>query len=123
MPFAVETFQYPDGAKTAQEKGITLYKGDGHILFTDCAAPHDITVRSRVGGNYFCFAVKGKQGYLSLTLPDAYAIETLDHPVQITIRIDGKDLPPIDAPKNENTPFGEGKRLGRATLLELRVTS
>ncbi|MEU5189966.1 hypothetical protein AB0G83_22915 [Streptomyces klenkii] len=121
MPFAVETFQYPDSTKIAQEKGITLHKGDGHIIFTDCAAPHDITVRSRVGDGYFCFAVKGKQGYLSLTLPDAYAIETLDHPVQATIRIDGKDTF-VDAPKNETTPFGEAKKLGRATLLDLRVT-
>ncbi|MFI9201844.1 hypothetical protein [Streptomyces sp. NPDC053048] len=121
-PFAIETFQYPDSAKILKEKGITLYKGDGHITLTDCATPHDIMVKSRLGQKNFCFAVKGKQGHLLLELPDAYGIWTEDHPVQAKITVDGKDTV-IDAPKNDYRPFGEAVDPAKsAVLLELRVT-
>ncbi|MGW2598013.1 hypothetical protein [Streptomyces klenkii] len=124
MPFAVEAFQYPGGAKIGQEKGITLYKGDGHILFTECANPHDIEIRSRVGQGRFCFAVKGKQGRLALEIADAFGIDTQDHPVQATIRSGGTKTV-IDAPTNRYTGFGEADKSGSqaAVLLELRVTS
>ncbi|MET9412625.1 hypothetical protein ABZY03_00285 [Streptomyces klenkii] len=122
MPFAVETYEYPDAAKILAEKGITLFKGDGHILFTDCAAPHDITVKSRTGQKEFCFAVKGKQGYLSLKLADAYGIWTEDHPVDATITVDGQETT-IKAPRNDYKPFGEAADASkRAILLELKVT-
>ncbi|WP_367130579.1 MULTISPECIES: hypothetical protein [Streptomyces] len=122
MPLAIETFQYPDSAKIAQEKGITLHKGDGHILLTDCAGTYDILVKAR-GPKNFCFAVKGKQGQLTLEVDNAFAIMTEDHPVHATIRVDGTETP-IDAPKNGYKAFGEGdaKVNKPAVLLELRVT-
>ncbi|QSY50601.1 MULTISPECIES: hypothetical protein [Streptomyces] len=122
MPFAIETFQYPDSAKILKEKGITLYKGDGRITLTDCAGPHDIKVKSRLGQKDFCFAVKGKQGHLVLELPDAYGIWTEDHPVQAKVTVNGQDTV-IDAPKNDYRPFGEAVDPTKsAVLLELRVT-
>ncbi|MFC5145827.1 hypothetical protein [Streptomyces aureoversilis] len=121
MPFAIETFQYPDGAKISQEKGIVLGKGDGRILLTDCAA-YDIKIDSLVGQKDFCFSVKGRQGYLAVEIADAFGIWTKDHPVKATIRSDGKDSS-IDVAKNEFQPFGQaGKTRQRALLLELRVT-
>ncbi|GAA2920265.1 hypothetical protein GCM10020221_15600 [Streptomyces thioluteus] len=50
--------------------------------------------------------VKGKQGYLTMELPDAYGILTQDHPVRATIRGEAKDTV-VNAPKNEYTPLGE----------------
>ncbi|MEU3752395.1 hypothetical protein AB0H17_06425 [Streptomyces olivoreticuli] len=122
MPFAVEKFDYPDSARILKEQGVTLFKGDGHITLTDCAATHDITVKSRVGQKNFCFAVKGKQGYLSLSLPEAYGIWTEDHPVDAKITVDGKETL-VKAPKNDYKPFGEAEDSAKhAVLLELRVT-
>ncbi|WP_058042315.1 hypothetical protein [Streptomyces roseifaciens] len=124
MPFAIETFQYPNGAKLSQDQGIVLGKGDGHILLTDCGSTQDITVKARVGQTIkdFCFTVKGKQGYLVLEIADAFGIWTKDHPVQATVRANGERTV-IDAPKNDYTPFGEGSgSAARAVLLELRVT-
>jgi hypothetical protein len=121
MPSAVETFEYPGAAKILKEKGIALHQGDGHILLTDCSAPHDITVKAKPLTNY-CFAVKGKQGHLVLELADAYGIWTEDHPVQAKITMAGESTA-IDAPRNDYTPFGEGKDpTKRAVLLELNVT-
>ncbi|MFI1796469.1 hypothetical protein ACH427_03790 [Streptomyces sp. NPDC020379] len=122
MPFGVEKFEYPEAAKILNERGIKLFKGDGHISLTDCAATHDIKVRSRTGQKEFCFAVKGKQGYLSLELADAYAIVTEDHPVEAKVTLDGKEST-VSAPKNDYTAFGEaGDTRKQAVLLELRVT-
>ncbi|CAM5370310.1 hypothetical protein [Streptomyces abikoensis] len=125
MPLAIETFQYPGSAKIAQEKGITLHKGDGHILLTDCAGTYDILVKAigPIGPKNFCFAVKGKQGHLTLEVDRAFGIATEDHPVQATIRVDGTESL-IEAPKNGYRAFGEGdKKVDKpAVLLELRVT-
>ncbi|MEV8475333.1 hypothetical protein [Streptomyces sp. NPDC051173] len=122
MPFGVEKFEYPESAKILKERGIALFKGDGHITLTDCAAVHDIKVRSRTGQKDFCFAVKGKQGYLSLQLADVYGILTEDHPVEAKITLDGKETT-VSAPRNDYTPFGEaGDTRKQAVLLELRVT-
>ncbi|MFF4529693.1 hypothetical protein ACFY1P_10515 [Streptomyces sp. NPDC001407] len=122
MPFAVEKFEYPEAAKILNERGIKLFKGDGRITFTDCAAVHDLEVRSRTSQKAFCFTVKGKQGYLSLELADAFGIWTQDHPVDAKITLDGKEKI-VSAPKNDYTPFGEaGDTRKQAVLLELRVT-
>ncbi len=121
MPFAVEKFEYPESARILKEQGITLFKGDGHITLTDCATTHDITVKSRPQKD-FCFAVKGKQGYLSLSLPEAFGIWTEDHPVDAKITVDGQETL-IQAPRNDYKPFGESEGPGKhAVLLELRVT-
>lgn len=120
-PYAVEEFGYPGAARILQERGIALRKGDGHIVLTDCTAPHDITVKSRTGQKDFCFAVKGRQGYVTMELADAYGVVTQDHPVRAKITDGVKDVT-IDAPKNEYTPFGEAGDSGkRSVLLELRV--
>ncbi|MGA5131373.1 hypothetical protein ACPCTO_16330 [Streptomyces olivoreticuli] len=122
MPFAVEKFEYPEAAKILKDKGITLFRGDGHILLADCATSHDITVKSRVGQKNFCFAVKGKKGNLVLELPDAYGIWTEDHPVDAKVTVDGQSST-VQAPKNDYKPLGESVDPGkRAVLLELNVT-
>ncbi|WP_269853123.1 hypothetical protein [Streptomyces sp. RPT161] len=122
MPSAVEDFAYPGAAKIFQDKQILLKRGDGHILLTDCKSPHAIMVESRTAQKQFCFAVSGKQGELTLELPDAYGIWTQDHPVEATVKSDDKETV-VEAGKNDYQPFGESGTSGkRAVLVELRVT-
>ncbi|MGE7432793.1 hypothetical protein [Kitasatospora sp. NPDC001175] len=122
MPFAIEDFAYPGAAKILQEQKITLKQGDGHIMLTDCKSAHDITIEVRSAQKEVCFAVSGKQGYVTLELPDAYGMWTEDHPVRAKITADGKETL-VDAPKNDYKTFGEAGDDGkRSVLLELRIT-
>ncbi|MFE5736736.1 hypothetical protein [Streptomyces celluloflavus] len=121
MPSAVEDFTYPGAAQILQEKGITLKRGDGHVMLTDCGSKYDVMVESRTGKNFFCFTISGKQGYLTMELPDAFAMWTKEHPVKATVTADGKTTV-VDAPKNEYTSIGETTNSGkRSVLLELRA--
>ncbi|MFY4720924.1 hypothetical protein [Streptomyces sp. LaBMicrA B280] len=123
MPFAVETFDYPGAEGIQAERKITLKRGDGHIMLADCNSAFDIKVESRTASMYYCFKVSGKQGYLTMELPDAYGIWTQDHPVQATLTTDGKKSV-VNAPKNDYTPVGEaGDTNKKSVLVELRVTS
>ncbi|MFJ5681032.1 hypothetical protein [Streptomyces sp. NPDC093097] len=122
MPSAVEDFAYPGAAKILQDQEITLKRGDGHIVLVDCEINQDIMVESRTGGGQFCFKVSGKQGYLTLELPDSFGIWPNAHPVQAKITADGKETV-VDAPQGTYKPLGEsggGKK--RSFLVELRVT-
>ncbi|WP_406502960.1 hypothetical protein [Streptomyces sp. NBC_00212] len=130
MPSAVETFAYPNAATILAEKKITLKRGDGRIMLTDCASAWDVQVESRTSGTYFCFAISGKQGYLALELPDTYGIWTKEHPVKATLiaKDDGQQSvvnAPAAKPGEETgyTPVGETGAIGkRSALVELRVT-
>ncbi|UNO41725.1 hypothetical protein [Streptomyces sp. MST-110588] len=126
MPPVVEDFTYPGAAKLLQEREITLKRGDGHIMLSDCNARHDIKVESRTGDNFFCFTVSGNDGYLTMELPDAYAMWTKGHPVQakIVAEATGKTTV-VKAPKTPEykyTTMGEtGDTHKRSVLVELRV--
>ncbi|WP_234384900.1 hypothetical protein [Streptomyces sp. MMG1121] len=123
MPSAVETFDYPGAARIQAERKIVLKRGDGHIVLTGCDAAYDIKVESRTADMFFCFKVSGKQGHLTMELPDAYGIWTEDHPVKATLTTDGKETV-VNAPKNDYTPVGEsGSTAKRSVLVELRVNS
>ncbi|MFD4050562.1 ricin-type beta-trefoil lectin domain protein [Streptomyces sp. NPDC058611] len=124
MPFAVEDFSYPDAARILADQKITLKRGDGHIVFVDCAAgTPDITVKSRIAQKNFCFDVVGNKGWLTLELPDAFGIWTEAHPVQAKITADGQETV-VNAPANDYKPFGEaGDASTPSVLVELRVTN
>ncbi|WP_256725790.1 hypothetical protein [Streptomyces sp. IMTB 2501] len=122
MPFAVEDFAYPGAAKIFQEKQILLKQGDGHILLTDCKSTYAIMVESRTAQKQFCFSVSGKQGDLTLELPDAYGIWTQDHPVEAKVNNGDKETV-VEAAKNDYKPIGEAGASGKpSVLVELRVT-
>ncbi|MEU2718323.1 hypothetical protein [Streptomyces sp. NPDC007205] len=122
MPFAVEDFAYPGAAKIFQEKQILLKQGDGHIMLTDCKSTYAIMVESRTAQKQFCFSVSGKQGDLTLELPDAYGIWTQDHPVEAKVSNGDKETV-VQAAKNDYKPIGESGASGqRSVLVELRVT-
>ncbi|MEV5511298.1 hypothetical protein [Streptomyces orinoci] len=124
MPYAVETFAYPNAAQILKDQGITLYSGDGHIMLTNCSMAHDITVKARDTSKDFCFAVTGKKGFLSLNLPGAYGMWTQDYAVTATITSHGKDTV-VNAPKNNWTGFGEGDEHDKSAsvLVTLRANS
>lgn len=121
MPSSVEQFAYPNAAQILKDQKITLKQGDGHILLTDCASAYDIKVESRTGKMYFCFAVTGKQGFVTMELPEAYGLWAQTRPVQAKITADGTETV-INAPKGVYKPMGETGNDGAPSMLvELRV--
>ncbi|MEU5431289.1 hypothetical protein AB0H73_37585 [Streptomyces olivoreticuli] len=124
-PSAVETFEYPNAEKILKEQGITLRKGDGHIILADCKVATDIVVgtRQNVEGRY-CFKVtgNGKSGYLALEIPETFHIKTEDYAVQAKLIAEGKTQT-VDVPKNGFKGVGEGTPVPGAptVLVELRI--
>ncbi|WP_372407415.1 hypothetical protein [Streptomyces luteireticuli] len=127
----METFEYPNAAKILKERGITLHKGDGHILLADCGLTQDIVVLStRIDepnpdrGRY-CFKVTGtgRSGYLSLEIPKVISISTGDYLVRANVTADGRTTT-VDVPRNETKPVGQGTNPpgSPAVLVDLRVT-
>ncbi|MEV6048393.1 hypothetical protein [Streptomyces xanthochromogenes] len=132
MPSAVEDFNYPGAAKILAEQGITLKRGDGHIMLSDCTAAWDIKVKARTDTSSiaFCFTVSGSNGYLALEMPKAFGMWTKDHPVQATlIALDDGEKQVVNAPAGTPsvplpyTNIGESSATGKiSTLVEFRVT-
>ncbi|GAA2986773.1 hypothetical protein [Streptomyces flavovirens] len=92
MPVAVEDFNYPQADKVLAERGITLKRGDGHIILTsitdlvECRAdPANIWVEAHTGTRKFCFHTNAKTGYLTMELPDTFNIWTGESPVKATL--------------------------------------
>ncbi|MFI9616918.1 hypothetical protein ACIHCM_35505 [Streptomyces sp. NPDC052023] len=126
MPLAVEDLSYPGADRIYQDRGITLKRGDGHIILTEhtslaqCSDPSNIMVESWKGA--FCFKANAKSGYLTLELPDTFNIWTQDHPVRATLTAEGEQTV-VNAPANDLTAVGEAGDTGlRSALVELRVT-
>ena len=70
----VETFDYPDSANVATQRGILLKKGDGHLVLTDCVTGGDfIQVRSR-NRDPFCFKATAPTAWVTLELSDAFLV-------------------------------------------------
>ncbi|MCJ0875837.1 hypothetical protein [Streptomyces sp. AP-93] len=121
MPYAIEDFGYPNAATIEAERGIVLTRGDGNIVLVACGGTVDITVNTRSGEKDYCFDVKAKPGYLTLSVPKAFGIWTGDAPVKSTIEADGVKTV-INAPANDFTSFGEATAESTpSALIELRV--
>ncbi|TRV72369.1 hypothetical protein FKN01_30295 [Streptomyces sp. 130] len=126
MPYSVEDFAYPGADALLEQRGITLKRGDGHIVLTDitslgeCRDPENIMVESRKGN--FCFRTNAKAGYLTLELPDTFSLWTQKQPVRATLTAEGESTV-VSAPANSLTGVGESGDTGlRSVLVELRVT-
>ncbi|MGV9316395.1 hypothetical protein ACWDR0_30050 [Streptomyces sp. NPDC003691] len=127
MPSASEGFDYPDAERILQDRKITLKRGDGRILLTDCSNAWDISVESmQAGTGDYCFSIQGKTGYLTLELPRAFNIWTEEHPIRATLIPEGStEKTTIEVPENSMTSVGEGdNQTGkkRSALVELRAT-
>ncbi|MHA7958854.1 hypothetical protein ACX9I7_13980 [Streptomyces sp. L500] len=131
-PTGVETFSYPDAAKLREERGITLRRGDGHILLADCGASNDIAImtsKTHPGQNpknTYCFKVTGdgKNGYLTLEVPETFNIMTGGHAVRATGIVAGRTETVEVNSKKKVGSIGEGKPDqddNTAILVELRL--
>ncbi|MFD8146719.1 hypothetical protein [Streptomyces sp. NPDC059708] len=89
-PYAVEDFAYPDAARIQTELGITLKRGDGHIVLADCAPASGLMeVYSRNRGT-ICFRATGKTGHLSLEVPAVYGVKgDATHAADVTLTAEG----------------------------------
>ncbi|WP_328718166.1 hypothetical protein OHT52_01020 [Streptomyces sp. NBC_00247] len=127
-PSAVEDFQYPGAAAILQSEGIELKKGDGHIVLAACDGSVDQIKVSTVadsGANRkgeYCFDVTSPSGYLTLTLPRVFALETGDHPFSADLTANGATTT-VNVAEGGFEPVGEGTVGGaRSVLVEIRVT-
>ncbi|MFB7669198.1 hypothetical protein ACFC1R_35680 [Kitasatospora sp. NPDC056138] len=126
-PFTVEDGAYPGAADILRDKGITLTGGDGRISLTDCASAHQIEVYTRTlhtdFRDRFCFSAPGGSGYLALSIPEVYAVQTTpDRALTASVTADGQTQT-VDVPKGNLIGVGEGTKSGSAVLLELRITA
>ncbi|MEU9149906.1 hypothetical protein AB0D59_05060 [Streptomyces sp. NPDC048417] len=127
-PVAVEQFSYPGAAGILTSEGIELKKGDGHILLATCDGSADqirvyTVADSTVGrkGDY-CFKATATSGYLTLSLPRVFALETGDHPISADLTANGATTT-VDVAEGGFESVGEGTSGGaRSVLVEIRVT-
>ncbi|WP_432065632.1 FG-GAP-like repeat-containing protein [Streptomyces sp. C10-9-1] len=125
MPHIVEDGAYPRSAAILGGTGATLIRGDGGITYTSCNGPYQIKVWARnikLADERMCFAAPGASGFLALTIPEAYRIQTYGRDVRASISLkDQKQT--VDVAKNTSQGFGEAlPDEATSVLLELLVT-
>ncbi|MER5487468.1 hypothetical protein ABT024_30235 [Streptomyces sp. NPDC002812] len=123
--YAVEDFGYPNADKILAEQGITLKRGDGHILLADCASGTDLLqVMTREQSSLICFRVTGSSGYLALEIPAVHAVKGNNYATKVEMTA-GADSSTFDIAKNTWTGVGESADPdGRDfMLMEIRATA
>ncbi len=126
QPDLVENFEYPGAAAIEAARGIKLKKGDGHILFTECAAgANQIQVESTAytaPNNLFCFKVIGTKGNLTLELDEAFLVHGNDYNATATWTDENGQVHNTPLRKNNPTGIGEGVTGQPGMLIELNAT-
>ncbi|MGW5849712.1 trypsin-like serine protease [Streptomyces sp. NPDC055254] len=124
-PYVVEDGSYPGSDQTLAETGAKLIRGDGNITHTPCDKPYQIKVWARdlkLPEERMCFAAPGGTGFLTVSIPGAYRIQTYERSVKASISVKN-ETQNLDIPGNTSRGFGEaGADPSAAVLLELRVT-
>ncbi|MFI1952911.1 S1 family peptidase [Streptomyces xinghaiensis] len=118
----MEDFAYPNAAEIRAEKGIALHRGDGRLLLADCDGSSDqvqVWTRQTADGKY-CFRALADSGYVTLEVPDVYALQTADHPVSADLTANG-ETETVDVAKDEFRGVGEGNGGDPTVLVELRA--
>ncbi|GLV84626.1 hypothetical protein Slala03_43150 [Streptomyces lavendulae subsp. lavendulae] len=120
--YAIEDFGYPNADKILAERGITLKRGDGHILLADCASATDLMEVWSRANEKICFRVTGKTGYLTLEIPAVFAVKGNSYSAKVDMTT-GAEEKSFDVNKNAWTPVGESAdEQGRDfMLLEIRT--
>ncbi|MFK3731917.1 hypothetical protein ACI2LJ_16805 [Streptomyces sp. NPDC088090] len=124
MPALVEDFNYPDAARILQETKLKLLRGDGHIVVATCdASANQITIWSRTSDaeDQYCFRATAATGFLTLEVPEVFALQTTDHPISADLTAAGQ-AQTVDVPKDKMVGVGEGLGDAPTTLVELRIT-
>jgi hypothetical protein len=118
----VEDFSYPDGTA---DPGITLTKGDGHLIKVDCDLGESqikaVSLDDRGGKHTYCFQALGAHGFVQMILVGAFQVwADEDHTVTAKYTVDGESAT-ATVPPDEIGGIGIGESRNTATLLELRV--
>ncbi|MFF3579411.1 hypothetical protein [Streptomyces mirabilis] len=122
--YAVEGFDYPQADKILAEQGITLKRGDGHIVLAECGSQTGLLeIMARASSDLICFRVTGNSGYLTLEIPSVYAIRGNDYAAQVDMTTADEEQS-YDIAKNTWTPVGESAdEQGREFMLvEIRTS-
>jgi hypothetical protein len=86
--YAVEDFNYPGADKILADQGITLKRGDGHIVLAACGSEEGLIHVWARGMAEICFRATGTSGYLSMEIPSVYGVEGGDEPAQVDLTVD-----------------------------------
>ncbi|WP_307783563.1 hypothetical protein [Streptomyces spinoverrucosus] len=124
MPgYAVEDFDYPQADKILAEQGITLKRGDGHIVLADCASGTGLIEVWPRDKAKVCFRVSGDSGFLTMAIPAVYGVKGNDYTTQVDMTV-GSEEKVFDVVMNAWTPVGEtADEYGRDHMLvEIRTT-
>ncbi|MEW1636806.1 hypothetical protein AB0469_22350 [Streptomyces sp. NPDC093801] len=121
--YAIEDFGYPNADKILAERGITLKRGDGHIMLADCSSASDLMEVWSRANEKICFRVSGSTGYLTLEIPAVFAVKGNSYSAQVDM-VTGTEQKSFDVNKNAWTPVGESAdEQGRDfMLLEIRTS-
>ncbi|MBG0855632.1 hypothetical protein I2W78_28250 [Streptomyces spinoverrucosus] len=104
--YTVEDFNYPGADRILAEQGITLKRGDGHILLADCVSgTGQLEVWAR-SSDKVCFDVTGNSGWLTLEIPAVYAVRGNDYQTQVEMTVDAEQKT-FEVDQNTWTPVGE----------------
>ncbi|MFI8202054.1 hypothetical protein [Streptomyces sp. NPDC085937] len=128
MPYAVEDFNYPGADRIKSSMGITVKRGDGHVLVAECDPKADqirvLTVADSSAGRRgtYCFEATSTSGFLTLELPRVFALEAGEQPISADLTANGQTQT-VDVPEGGFEPVGEGTVGGaQSVLVEIRVT-
>ncbi|MGW8766522.1 hypothetical protein ACWGN5_28945 [Streptomyces sp. NPDC055815] len=121
--FAVEDHAYPYADKILAEQGITLKRGDGHILLADCASGTGLMEVWSREKQRVCFRATGNGGWLTLEIPSVYGVKAADFTTEVDMTV-GTEEKSFDVPANSWQPVGEtADPEGRPHMLvEIRTT-
>ncbi len=126
QPELVEDFSYPGAAAIEAARGIKLKKGDGHILFVDCAdGQNQLKVESTAfpaPKNLFCFKITGAAGNITMELAEAYVVHGNDYNVVATWTDEKGQAHNTTLRKNAPTAIGEGVTGQPGSLIEFNAT-
>lgn len=138
VPSLVEDFSYPGAAAILAEHQLTLFSGDGHIMFDSkrtqaqgqCPAGLIQVEKSTGGlppyGLYYCFRTIGSRGYLTLEVPGTFGVRGGTEDLVVKARVSGDPVAETKEYAVEpNEPVaiepGDGNDLPQAVLVEIRM--
>ncbi|MFJ4672522.1 trypsin-like serine protease [Kitasatospora purpeofusca] len=128
VPAAVETFGHPGAARILADRGITVARGDGGITLTECAyGNYQIKLGAVTSdpsdGDTVCFSAPRADGYLALTVPGAYRINTYGRSVRASLSTNDRPVESIDVAANATKGIGESLDPNNTSvILELSIT-
>lgn len=122
--YAIEDFNYPNADKIKADKGITLKRGDGHIVLADCSSATGLLEVWSRNKEKICFRTTGTSGYLTLEIPSVFAVKgSADHAADVTLTGPDSASQQVQVAKGSWTPVGESAdpQAREFVLVEIRT--